>query len=59
MTELAAEGECPADLQAQDSHVISVLGDGFRASVEGQVLILTSSGGLGLVYRCRALIQSF
>ena len=53
MPELAAEGECPPDLQAQDSHVISVLGDGFRASVEGQVLNLTSSGGLGLVYRAQ------
>jgi heat shock protein HslJ len=51
MPELAAEGDCPPDLEAQDSHVISVLGDGFRASVEGQVLNLSSSGGLGLVYR--------
>jgi hypothetical protein len=51
MPEMAAEGECPPDLQAQDDQVISVLGDGFRASVEGQVLSLTSSGGLGLVYR--------
>jgi heat shock protein HslJ len=51
MPEMAAEGECPPDLQAQDDQVISVLGDGFRASVEGQVLNLTSSGGLGLVYR--------
>jgi heat shock protein HslJ len=51
MPEMAAEGDCPSDLQTQDSHVISVLGDGFRASVEGQVLNLSSSGGLGLVYR--------
>jgi heat shock protein HslJ len=51
MPEMAAEGECPPDLQAQDGQVITVLGDGFRASVEGQVLNLTSSGGLGLVYR--------
>ncbi len=51
MPEMAAEGDCPPDLQAQDSHVITVLGDGFRASVEGQVLNLSSSGGLGLVYR--------
>jgi heat shock protein HslJ len=51
MPEMAAEGECPPDLQAQDDQVISVLGDGFRASVDGQVLTLTTSGGLGLVYR--------
>lgn len=51
MPEMAAEGECPPDLQAQDGQVISVLGDGFRASVDGQMLNLTSSGGLGLVYR--------
>jgi heat shock protein HslJ len=51
MPELAAEGECPPDLQAQDSQVVSVLGDGFRAAVEDQVLSLTSSGGSGLVYR--------
>jgi len=51
MPEMAAEGDCPPDLQAQDAHVISVLGDGFRASVDGQVLTLSTSGGLGLVYR--------
>ena len=51
MPEMAAEGECPPDLQSQDAQVITVLGDGFRVSVEGQVLTLTSSDGLGLVYR--------
>ena len=51
MPELAVEGECPPDLQTQDTQVISVLGDGFRATVDGQMLNLTSSGGLGLVYR--------
>jgi heat shock protein HslJ len=51
MTEMAAEGECPADLQDQDSHVVNVLGDGFRASVDGQTLTLTSMGDLGLAYR--------
>jgi len=54
MPEMAAEGDCSPDLQAQDSHVISVLGDGFRASVEGQVLSITSSGGLGLDYRAES-----
>lgn len=51
MPEMAAVGECPPDLQAQDDQVVSVLGDGFRASVDGRVLNVTSSGGLGLVYR--------
>ncbi len=51
MTEMTAHGECSAELEAQDSHVVTVLGDGFRAFVEGQLLTLTSSGDLGLVYR--------
>jgi len=53
-TQMAMDGrECPADLAAQDSHVTSVLGDGFTIdlSVDGQVLSLVSSGGLGLQYR--------
>lgn len=51
-TELRADGECPDDVFAQDSHVIEVLGDGFRAAVDGQKLQLTSPGGVwGLVYR--------
>jgi heat shock protein HslJ len=51
MPEMAAEGECPTDLQDQDNHVVSVLGDGFRAAVEGDLLTLDSAGGLGLAYR--------
>ena len=51
-TELRADGECPEDVFAQDSQVIEVLGDGFRAAVDGQKLHLTSRGGVwGLVYR--------
>lgn len=49
--ESEARGECTEDLRAQDDHVVTVLGDGFRASVEGDQLTLTSQGGLGLVYR--------
>lgn len=47
------ERECPPDLAAQDSHVTSVLGDGFTIdlSVDGQVLSLVASGGLELEYR--------
>ena len=53
-TQMAMDGrECPADLAVQDSHVTSVLGDGFTIglSVDGQVLSLVASGGLGLQYR--------
>lgn len=53
-TQMAMDGrECPADLAVQDSHVTTVLGDGFTIalSVDGQVLSLVSSGGLGLQYR--------
>ena len=49
-TELAAEGECPAEVAEQDSHVVTVLGDGFTAAVEGSVLTLMDPGGLGLGY---------
>lgn len=51
VTESEARGECTENLRAQDDHVVTVLGDGFRASVEGDQLTLTSQGGLGLVYR--------
>ncbi|HEU5205677.1 MAG TPA: META domain-containing protein [Candidatus Limnocylindrales bacterium] len=50
--EFGAEGECPPGaLQAQDSHVIQVIGDGFRASVDGALLTLVDQDGSGLVYR--------
>ena len=38
--ELNTEGECPADVAAQDAHVLHVLGDGFRASLTGELLTL-------------------
>jgi heat shock protein HslJ len=49
--ELAADGECPDDLWKQDSLVVTVVGDEFRAAVDGDKLTLTSMGGDGLVYR--------
>lgn len=49
--ELSAEGDCPDDLWKQDSLVVSVVGDEFRADVAGAKLTLTSMGGDGLVYR--------
>lgn len=45
------EGECPEQLSQQDSHVVSVIGDGFVPTVEGDLLTLTDPGGVGLVYR--------
>ena len=42
---------CPPELQEADSHVLAVIGDGFRASVDGDQLTLTDDGGAGLVYR--------
>ena len=45
------ETECPDDLWEQDSHVVSVIGDGFVPSIEGELLTLLDPGGVGLVYR--------
>lgn len=50
VTSLAMEGECSPGLEAQDDHVIGVLSR-FTATVDGGTLTLSSSGGLGLVYR--------
>ena len=43
--------ECPGDFSQQDGHVVSVIGDGFVASVVENLLTLTDPGGVGLVYR--------
>lgn len=45
------EETCPADLSGQDDHVVSVIGDGFIPSIEGNLLTLMDPGGIGLVYR--------
>lgn len=42
---------CPAHLADQDSHVVSVVGDGFVPTIDGDLLTLTDPGGVGLVYR--------
>jgi len=42
---------CESGLQAQDSHVVSVIGDGFVPTLEGDRLTLTDPGSIGLVYR--------
>ena len=48
---LSADGECPDELWKQDSLVVAVIGDEFRAAVDGDRLTLTSMGGDGLGYR--------
>jgi heat shock protein HslJ len=50
-TELSAEGNCQDELERQDEHVVTVLGDGFTAEIDGRTLTLFSAGELGLVYR--------
>jgi heat shock protein HslJ len=54
VTELTMEGECTAELAAQDSHVVTVLGDGFTVQVEGSRLTLGSAGNQGLGYTAEA-----
>jgi|GEM_PF-364967 len=41
---------CDEAVLAQEDHVLSVLGDGFRAEVDGRRLHLTSRDGLGLTW---------
>lgn len=55
-TELRADGECPASMEPQDSVIVSVLGDGFTAVVEGDAMTLTA-GGQSLVYRAAPGIE--
>jgi len=53
--EFGADGECPPGAaRAQDNHIVGVLGDGFRAAVDGQQLILGKDDGTGLIYRAAA-----
>lgn len=49
-TTFAADGECRPALSDQDGHVVTVLGDGFTAEIADGSLVLSSQGGLGLVY---------
>ena len=43
--------DCPPELTPQDSSVVSVVGDGFVPSIEGDLLTVADPGGVGLVYR--------
>jgi len=49
-TSFGAEGECPGELQRQDGQVVTVLGDGFTAHLDGDRLTVSSAGGEGLSY---------
>lgn len=50
-TEFAAEGDCSAQLQEQDTRVISALEGGFRVEIEGNRMTTWVAGDEGLVYR--------
>ncbi|TKJ24521.1 META domain-containing protein [Blastococcus sp. CCUG 61487] len=49
--DLRADGDCATDAVRQDSHVVEVLGDGFRVHVQAGRLTAANPNGLGLVYR--------
>jgi heat shock protein HslJ len=42
---------CPPALADQDGHVVTVIGDGFVPTIEGDLLTVTDPGSVGLVYR--------
>jgi len=45
-----ADGTCSSELANQDRHVVDVLGDGFTARLEGDLLIVSAPGSRGLTY---------
>jgi hypothetical protein len=49
-TTFGASGDCPAEFTDQDSYVVTVLGDGFTATVLGGKMFLTSQGDEELFY---------
>lgn len=51
--DFAADGDCPADLQDQDAHIVTVLGDGFTFEIEGSRLTVSAPGRIGLSYEAR------
>ena len=50
-TNFTANGECPAELAAQDSRVISALEGGFRVEIEEDRMTTWVAGDEGLIYR--------
>jgi heat shock protein HslJ len=57
VTDLAAEGECPAELTSQDGHVVSVLEGEFTVEVDGNRMTLGASGNQGLGYTADAAAE--
>jgi heat shock protein HslJ len=57
VTELAADGECPAELTSQDDHVVSVLEGEFTVEVAGNRMTLGASGNQGLGYTAEAAAE--
>ena len=53
-TNFGAEGECPANLQSQDSLVITVLEGGFRVEIDGDQLTLWTRGDEALIFRANS-----
>ena len=52
-TNLATSGDCQDALEAQDAAVMAVLGGGFSVEIDVDVMTLSGSGSVGLVYRRR------
>lgn len=50
-TSWGADGTCPAELETQDSSVVSVLEGDISVAIDGTRLTLTVPGGEGLAYR--------
>ena len=48
---MSAEGECTAELQSQDSHIVTVFEGPFTIDIDGDLLTLTIAGDEGLMYR--------
>jgi heat shock protein HslJ len=51
LPQLQVDGECPADVRAQDEHVLAVLEGDATVAVDGGLLTLTGPAGRALVYR--------
>ncbi len=49
-TSFGADGECSSDVERQDGQVIAALEGGFTVAIDGNRLVVTSSGGEGLSY---------
>ena len=49
--QLRSEGECSADLETQDGHVVEVFEGGYTVDIDGDRLTLTAAGNHSLVYR--------